>query len=156
MVQGRTTSGILGHGRQMRRYRLPLTPMADVMFQLLLFFMVSSISAPYSLLNLQSAPPAATTATGEEPAEAAEAVAEAVISPDTAIWSLTDGQMIVGGQPFPLDQLPALVSALVQAGTASIVLISRADASVQDLTTVLEALQTGGIVSVQLAAEDLG
>jgi biopolymer transport protein ExbD len=156
MAQGRTTTGILGHERQMRRYRLPLTPMADVMFQLLLFFMLSSISAPYSLLNLQSAPAAATPGTGEGSTEAAEAIAEAVIGPDTAIWSVTDGQMVVGGQSFPLEQLPALVSALVQAGTASIVLISRADASVQDLTTVLEALQTGGILSVQLAAEDRG
>ncbi len=153
MTPGRNTTGILGRERQMRRYRLPLTPMADVMFQLLLFFMVSSISAPYSLLTLQSAPGPVGPATGQTAETEGTAEVQAAIDPGTAIWSVENGQMIAGGQAFPLDQLPSLVSALVQAGTVGVVLISRPEATVQDLTTVLEALQAGGIVNVQLASE---
>ena len=39
-----------------RRYRFVLTPLADAMFQLLIFFMLSSSLAPYSLITLKTAP----------------------------------------------------------------------------------------------------
>ena len=40
--------------RRNRRYRFSMTPLADVMFQLLIFFMLSANLAAYSLLPLRS------------------------------------------------------------------------------------------------------
>jgi len=40
--------------RSPARYRFVLTPLADAMFQLLIFFMLSSNLAPYSLLTIRS------------------------------------------------------------------------------------------------------
>ena len=38
-----------------RRYKFAMTPLADAMFQLLIFFMLSSSLAPYSLITLKTA-----------------------------------------------------------------------------------------------------
>jgi biopolymer transport protein ExbD len=38
-----------------RRYKFVLTPLADAMFQLLIFFMLTSSLAPYSLITLKTA-----------------------------------------------------------------------------------------------------
>lgn len=141
-----------GGERTMRRYRLPLTPMADVMFQLLVFFMLASISAPYSLLPLRKSAPPATAGTGTGQSDEALSVT----APGTAIWTVEAGAILAGGQRFDMDRLPGLVAALANSGTTAIVLVTRADAQVQDLTTVLEALQTGGIASIQLATAGAG
>ncbi|MCC5973140.1 MAG: biopolymer transporter ExbD [Rubellimicrobium sp.] len=141
-----------GGERSMRRYRLPLTPMADVMFQLLVFFMLASISVPYSLLPLRSAAAPATAGPGTGQAEDGLSVA----APGTAIWTVEAGALRAGGQRFELDRLPGLVAALANSGTTAVLLITRTDAQVQDLTTVLEALQAGGIASIQLATAGPG
>ena len=135
--------------RHTGRYNIALTPLADAMFQLLIFFMLSSNVAPYSLLTLRSG------VTGEEgaqsdgspqPDQLAQAPANA------AIWTVDAGSVTAQGQRFTADTLGPLAQALAAQPEASVVLILREAAQVQDLSNVLEALTTAGVTSVQIAS----
>lgn len=135
-------------------YRFALTPLADAMFQLLIFFMLSSSLTPYSLLTLKSAPPPADEAsdTGETADEAPPPPAPAETAPrDTALWTVEAETLIVGGQSFGFEALPDLAAALGSASApADVILILRPSARVQDVTTILEALQLAQVASVQV------
>ena len=134
------------------RYRFALTPLADAMFQLLIFFMLSSGLTPYSLLTLKSAPlaqSAETPAVGttEDPNEASiQGVTGAVL------WTVESQAVIVGGQRFDFDAIDDLARALSDKGTPPpIILIVRPSAQVQDITTVLARLKTAKITAVQIS-----
>lgn len=137
---------LLSEKRNPRRYRISLTPLADAMFNLLIFFMLSSNITPYSLLPLKG-----TTAMPGADAGAGGSDAPQPLGSETAIWTVSEGQIIAGGQEFGLDRIAELTQSLTLLGTTSIVLIVRPEARVQDLTSVLEALSAGGITEVQLA-----
>lgn len=139
---------ILSQPRNPKRYRISLTPLADAMFNLLIFFMLSSNITPYSLLPLKGS-----TALPGGDAGAAGTDAPQPLGADTAIWTVSEGQIIAGGQEFGIDRITELTQSLTLLGTTSIVLIVRPEAKVQDLTSVLEALSAGGITQVQLAGK---
>ena len=130
-----------------RRYGFALTPLADAMFQLLVFFMLSSSLSPYSLIPLSAqasegsgeatAPPP--PATGAEPAQ-------------PAVWHLSRGALRIGRESVPLAELGARMEALApQAGDGILLFPGRA-ATVQDVATVLEITGRAGITRVQLVA----
>jgi biopolymer transport protein ExbD len=135
-----------------RNYRFALTPLADAMFQLLIFFMLSSSLTPYSLLTVQSAPGDA----GAEQAAAGPASddpPQQMSAPpaDVTLWTLEADTVIVGGQRFDFDALDALADALGTAGApADVILIVRPSAQVQDVTTVLARLRAAEVASVQV------
>lgn len=134
--------------RHTGRYNFVLTPLADAMFQLLIFFMLSSNLAPYSLLTIR------TGASGQEGAEASgDPIPDELAEPpaNAAIWTVDNGSVLAGGQSFGPDNLSALAEALAQQPDAAVVLIMRDAAQVQDLAGVLEALTAAGVVSVQIA-----
>ena len=133
------------------RYAFVLTPLADAMFQLLIFFMLSSNLAPYSLLTLKSG--AGPGAAGADPAGAADLPEIAQPAADAAIWTVTAGEVIAGGQRFGPDALADLASALAAQPDPTVVLILRGGAQVQDLSNVLEALTAAGVQSVQIAEQ---
>jgi biopolymer transport protein ExbD len=137
--------------RQQTRMRFVLTPLADAMFQLLIFFMLSSNLSPYSLLTIRSGDATANSGTDQGNGDVATAQP---IGPDVAIWSVEDGAIVANGQRFELALLPDLAAALTAAGTGSIVVVVRPAAHVQDLAAVLEALAFAGITAVQLAATE--
>lgn len=137
---------ILTTQRNPKRYRISLTPLADAMFNLLIFFMLSSNITPYSLLPLKG-----TTAVPGGDAGAAGQDAAQPLGTDTAIWTISQGQILAGGQQFGIDRVADLTQSLTLLGTSSIVLVVQPEAQVQDLTSVLEALSAGGITQVQLA-----
>ncbi|MCU0802701.1 MAG: biopolymer transporter ExbD [Rhodobacteraceae bacterium] len=137
---------ILTERRSPKRYRISLTPLADAMFNLLIFFMLSSNITPYSLLPLKG-----TTALPGADAGAAGAEAAQPFGAETAVWTISEGQIIAGGQEFGIERIAELTQSLTLLGTTGIVLIVRPEAKVQDLTSVLEALSAGGITQVQLA-----
>jgi biopolymer transport protein ExbD len=136
---------LLTERRNPKRYRISLTPLADAMFNLLIFFMLSSNITPYSLLPLKG-----TVALPGDGAGAGDGLAQPS-GADAAVWTVTKGEIIANGQLFSMDQADDLTDILTQAGTQSIVLVIRPEAEVQDLTTVLEALSAGGITQVQLS-----
>ena len=136
----------LSQRRNPKRYRIALTPLADAMFQLLIYFMLSSNVAPYSLISLKGA----LTTPGGQGGNGTEA-AQPAPGTDVTVWTVQAGSVIAGGQPFDMKKLSELTQALTASGTTSVTLIVRPEALVQDLTSVLEALTAGGITDVQLA-----
>lgn len=133
--------------RPKRNYNFALTPLADALFQLLIFFMLSSSLTPYSLLTLT--PGAGTgSGTGDAPSEAPQGAADG----GAASWVIDSGSILAGGQRFSFDALPQLAGALAAAETPNVLLISSSEAQVQDLVTVLEALSAAGIKAVQIVA----
>lgn len=136
--------------RRERKYRFALTPLADAMFQLLIFFMLSSSLTPYSLLTVKSgAAPAETLGPGLAPAdELPEPDPEAR---EALLWSLVPGGIVRSGIPIDFDDLPTVVDALArQEPVPAVSLLVGPEARVQDLSTVLAILRRSDIVDVAL------
>lgn len=135
-------------------YRFGFTAFADTMFQLLIFFLLSSSLTPYSLLTVKTtgalAEPSGPAGTGDAP----PAPATDIAPPEVALWTVEGEALVVGGQRFTFDRLPALADALgTPAAPANVVLIVRSGAKVQDVATVLAALQAADVGTVRIAAE---
>ncbi|KIC47759.1 biopolymer transporter ExbD [Tateyamaria sp. ANG-S1] len=140
-----------------RRYRFVLTPLADAMFQLLIFFMLSTSLTPYSLITLKTAagpaPDAdaaqaqgAGTDTSQAPPPAAQA--------DLILWTLSDGRVRTGGQDFDIEQIGDLADAVGAAGVpGQVVLIIDTTARIQDVAMALEALDGANVDGVQITRE---
>ena len=139
--------------RPASRYRFALTPLADAMFQLLIFFMLTSSLTPYSLLTVR---------TGEAPGDAvADPTADPTEQPpvlpgaNAQFWTVTEGQITANGQTFTLDQLPALAAALGQNEEPEVILIMQPDARVQQhprpdvVKLVLDVVARAGGVDLQ-------
>ena len=142
------------------RYRFALTPLADAMFQLLIFFMLSSSLTPYSLITLRSGSEVAVEGeAGQETAEAQTPPPEdiQVVSGETVLWTIDHNAIIANGTVFDPEDLFALAEALgSEEAPADVVLIVRDEAQVQDVASVLEALQTANIASVQVTRSGEG
>lgn len=128
-----------------KRRRFSMTPLADVMFQLLIFFMLSADVLPYSLLTVQSG-----GLQGGAP-DAAPADPRAGDARSTAVWTLDSAEIVAGGQRFGLDRLPDLAAAMALQGTPDLLLVVRSSVDIQTLARVLEVLESRGIDSVQIA-----
>ena len=126
--------------RQRRRVAFSMTALADVLFQLLIFFMLSSNLASYSMLPLRSGQ--------NEVAGTGTAVTGAST---TAIWTLNPDGITASGQRFGLDRIHMLAEALAQQKTQHVLIILRPEVPVQNIATVLELLSAHGISSVQIA-----
>ena len=134
-----------------RKYRFALTPLADAMFQLLIFFMLSSGLTPYSLLTLQSA---AGEVSDEALGGAGDDPSSAPVPPpvEQALWTIDAETVIVGGQKFGFDALDDLAASLGVAGApAEVLLIIRPTAQVQDMTTVLARLTAANVNAVRVS-----
>ncbi|MDN5786748.1 biopolymer transporter ExbD [Pseudorhodobacter sp.] len=132
-----------------RRYGFALTPLADAMFQLLIFFMLSSTLSPFSLIALTAgAPPGQSELQGKPQPEAVAIDA----SDNLVIWHLSRGQVRSGDQVLPLDALAAIVPALLAKGTPDVLIYPTRSATVQDIATVLEVLGARGVAKVRLIA----
>lgn len=125
-----------------RKQAFALTPLADVMFQLLIFFMLSSSLSPYALLPLVA--PA-------DPQAAEAAAVPAPASPVTpAIWTIGRGEIRAGGSVFAADALPGALRDLRQAGVGELLLFTTAETTTQDVATVLEAVKAAGLTRARL------
>lgn len=137
--------------RSTRRYRFSLVPLADTMFQLLIFFMLSSNMSPYSLLSIRNG-----ALGGTGPAGAAETGPDSagvrVSNPmATAVWSVGADSIVANGQRFPLERIPDLARALKAQETPEVLLVSQRGATVQMLVSILEILASNGIGAVRVA-----
>lgn len=138
-----------------RNYRFALTPLADAMFQLLIFFMLSTGLTPYSMLPIQSAAaPAEPGAVGETPLPSSAPPAESALA-NTRIWTIEAEAIVVGGQRFDFASLADLAATLgTRDALANVVVIVHPSARVQDLTAVLAELQGANVASVQISTGD--
>lgn len=124
-----------------------MTPLADVMFQLLVFFMLSSNVMPYALLTVRSG---GIETDGKEPDDSTLHSAPTAAA-TTAVWTLAADGITASGQRFGLDRLPDLAAALGAQQTRNLLLIIRPGVDIQTVVTVLEQLAARGITSVQIA-----
>lgn len=137
-----------------RRGGFALTPLADIMFQLLIFFMLSTSLAPYALLPLAGPQPEPVQpeSVQSEPAQPEASQPEA--TPPTAapqvIWHLHAGQLREGARPIGLEALPERLAELQADGVGELVIFVTPAARAQDLASLLEALQADGPPRVQL------
>ncbi|WP_411840243.1 ExbD/TolR family protein [Paracoccus sp. ME4] len=132
--------------RRNLRAGFSMTAMADVLFQLLIFFMLSANLSSYGLLDIRSGALA-----GGGGATDAPQAGRVTPAGTTAVWTLAPDRITAGGQRFALTQLDRLAEALVTQGTTDVLLVLRQDVPVGRVVAVLEALQARGIVSVQIA-----
>ena len=124
-----------------------LMPLADVMFQLLIFFMLSSSLAPYALLSL--------TAPATPPAEARDSPRPAQPRADPAtgaqvIWHLERGAVRAGPRRIGLAVLPAALAELRGDGIDDIVVFVSDAARAQDIAGLLEPVRQAGFARLQL------
>ena len=114
-----------------RRMLFVLTPLIDVMFLLLIFFMLSSQIAPYSLIPL--------TRLAVENEHDVEPTSPA--TPDIAI-RVSRGFISVGGERMAVAELASRLKLFKESGFSSFVIVPDALATVQDIVATLEAVQT--------------
>ncbi|MFW1677152.1 ExbD/TolR family protein [Pontibacter sp. JAM-7] len=118
-----------------RRRAISLTPLIDVVFILLLFFMLSSSFVQTRQINL----PVASAATGEP-----EQITQI---------ELQDNQGIIriDGQRYPSQQTAQLQALINQAPASAFVLSAKADVSTQALIELLDRLHQAGAEKVSLS-----
>lgn len=140
-----------------RNYRFVLTPLADAMFQLLIFFMLTTTLTPYSLVTLRGSPNTVEETEATAPAGAIDETAEPAEAPpasaaDTTIWSLGLGTVVTRGQVYNIDQLSSLAEAIGSQDDPGRVVILVGDvARVQDVASALAALDRANVEAVQIA-----
>ncbi|WP_116087317.1 biopolymer transporter ExbD [Tropicimonas sp. IMCC34011] len=122
-----------------------LTPLADVMFQLLIFFMLSTSLAPYALLPLGGA-----RATPAEQAAADQNAPPSASETGPAIWTIGEGNVRIGRDVVLHDMLPLRVAQLQAAGAEDLILFTDARATTQDVVTVLETVRAAGLTRIRL------
>jgi biopolymer transport protein ExbD len=134
----------LQRGARPCSYGFALTPLADAMFQLLIFFMLSSSLSPYSVIALTGGAAAGQSLiTG-----LADPLADSPNPDAPVIWHLSRGQVRAGDQVYALDELADLGSALD--AVAEVLVFPARNATVQDIATVLEVLGKHGVGLVRL------
>lgn len=137
-----------------RRKIFAMMPLADAMFQLLIFFMLSSNLTPFSMLILRStqavaAPDPAASGGGAGSGAEADALPAGV-----QVWQVqSEGVRVAGdAQERAFDELPELAARIYEASDVPrVVLILERSARVQSLVTVLEILDASGIEAIQIA-----
>ncbi|MGI3170159.1 ExbD/TolR family protein [Pseudooceanicola sp. C21-150M6] len=117
---------------QRARRKPSLTPLIDVVFLLLVFFMLASRFGIETVLPL----PLASGGSGYS-------------GPPRLVDIAPDG-LRLNGQPVALDQLAAALEPLTDTKSDAIILRGRDDADLQAVVTVSEALRDAGFLSVVL------
>ncbi|MEM9725155.1 MAG: biopolymer transporter ExbD [Pseudomonadota bacterium] len=115
-----------------RRRLVSLTPMIDVVFLLLIFFMLASRFAVETRLELA---PAGSGGGYQGPPRLVSVQSEGVA---------------LNGAPLPLADLPAALDALAADRTQIVVLQPQDNADVQDLVGVIDALRGAGFTRLAL------
>ena len=133
-----------------RRISFMLTPLVDVMFLLLIFFMLSSQTAPYSLLTILA---------GGNQSEAAPSPAaprapvSAPQGPGEAVVSISRGYVRFNGERVNMEDLPAAIARYKSLGFSSAVVSSSQAATVQDVVSVLEIFQGSDFGEMRLVIQ---
>jgi biopolymer transport protein ExbD len=133
-------------GQRKQTARFMLVPLIDVIFLLLTFFMLSSSIEPYSSIML-----------GEYGQEAESSVEPAAppARPDLVL-SVSRGGVQANGNPVALADVAATLAALRREGAETVIVFTRATATVQDIATVLDALRKASFTSVTIRKRAAG
>lgn len=124
-----------------RRAGFVLTPLIDIIFLLLKFFMLTSMIAPYGLLQVSSA--------GGEPA-ADSPPPETTAAAKQVTMRISRGLISAGDRAITISELPEAITALKEAGVTGAILLTSRSATVQDVVSVLEAFKVASFGNVTL------
>ena len=138
----------LPQSNRARRYGFSFTPLADAMFQLLVFFMLTSSLAPYSLMTLTPGSAGNIAAAGDAPDTREQSTEQESL----AIWTVDRGTLRTGGEEVELAKISSLIDPLMEAGLDRVVLLTGRSATVQDMAAVLEALTLANVPTVQVVS----
>ncbi|MEL6523516.1 MAG: biopolymer transporter ExbD [Pseudomonadota bacterium] len=120
-----------------------LTPLADVMFQLLIFFMLSTSLAPYALLPLGAPAP-------ETPSQTPQAAPTANAQ---SIWHVSRDQIRIGSEMMPLHDLPGFLDTITPGTVDEVLLFATRAATAQDIATALEIARRGPFPRIRLIGQ---
>jgi biopolymer transport protein ExbD len=134
MLDGSQT--ILSQPARRQRPSFVLTSLIDIIFLLVIFFMVSSQITPFSLLPLA---PVSGQSTGAPAANTA--------TMPVSIRILA-GRVTIGGQSVAIAGVGEALAGLKASGVTTILLTPSNAATVQDVVTVLEAAKDAAIANV--------
>ena len=129
-----------------RRIQFLLIPLVDVMFLLLIFFMLSSQTAPYSLLEIM----AAGTPGAEQPVPQTTAPAQS--APELLV-SVARGFARFNGTRVEMIDLQSAIEKFKTAGFTRAVVMTGQTATVQDVVSVLEALERNTFAEMRLVTQ---
>ncbi|MEL7543536.1 MAG: biopolymer transporter ExbD [Pseudomonadota bacterium] len=116
-----------------KRVKISLTPLIDVVFLLLIFFMLASTFLKFSGTEVSGAASGGTATSAKELA---------------LVQIRTGGQLAVNGRAVSIDQLDAQLNALSTQGVSRGVVRPLPGSTVQDLVTVLEIARGTSLKSV--------
>jgi biopolymer transport protein ExbD len=126
-----------------RRRRLNLTPLVDVIFLLVIFFLTSSTFLTTGKLRLSEAAPAGAEG-AYPPVTAAPAAGRLLLVPVDA------ATVRVNGEDHPVESLVDLLDRFAEAGAAGAIIAPAASATLQDLTTVIELARRSRLERVSI------
>ena len=128
-----------------RQYRrgISLTPLVDVIFLLLIFFMLTSQIAPFSLISFGKVKIEKEVVQLEVPNTAAPTNLGALIT-------VLHGGISVNGKKTALSKIDIAMAELRRAGITAAIISPKSSASVQDLITVLEAVKKAAFKSIKI------
>ena len=117
-----------------RRRRISMTPLVDIIFLLLLFFMLSSTFTTFGYLELGA--PAGTGGSGGVP---------------NAFVAVDETGIRVNGARVALEDLAEEARKLSETGAETVLVLPRSRASTQQLVDVMDALKKASNLSVIVA-----
>ncbi len=122
---------------------IPLVPLVDVVFLLLMFFMLSTTFAKHGQLGMgQGAEGSAAPAATATPADTMPGV----------VLDISHGPAVrINGTPVALTDLVAKLDSFEKRGVAAGIIRVRKDADVQDLVTVMELARTSKLQALTLS-----
>jgi biopolymer transport protein ExbD len=122
-----------------RKARIEIIPMIDIMFFLLVFFiMITLHMIPNAGLRTQL-PSSATT--------------QSLPPPKVTVTLSTDGALSVDGQALSTSQLTAMLAARPDVAHTSVTIAGSKQAQIQKLVAVMDACRAAGVTQIALAAQ---
>jgi biopolymer transport protein ExbD len=122
---------------EVRRARIEIIPMIDIMLFLLVFF---------AMLTLRMIP-----SSGQVSKLPTSSTAQAMPTPKLVIEVRTGGQFVVDAKPVNASQITELVRSR-EPSKLVVTIAGSQDVSLQDVMTVIDAVKLGGATQVGLAA----
>ena len=123
------------HERIRVKRSISLTPLIDVVFLLLVFFMLASTFLKFGTVKLETA-----------------GAAGGVADPAKVVLVHIEGahRYRVNGVPTPRDELTGTVNRLVEQGVRNVIVVVREKASVDDLVQSLQPLRQSHASSIRI------
>lgn len=132
-------------GRSSEEAESDMTPMIDVTFQLLIFFMIAATYTVQKTLDLPAAQP--------DPDRGAAVTIEELEQNNVMVAVAQDGSVTVQGQPAPADDLPrALRDAIAAMNQAEVVLDVHDQAAHEVVVQVLDAAGAAQVEKVMFVS----